>query len=289
MGDSGAVPQFLAIGHITRDLRGQTHTIGGAVSYAALTASRLGMDAAVLTSVAKEDLQAARDLTGARVVSGPSPVTTVFENLYEGDDRKQRIHTMADPVSPGGLPEGWQGCPVVLLAPVAGEVDPSFAALFPRSLLGVSPQGWMRRWDSEGWVDRKCWSGRGVIDRADVVVVSEADFSSGRLPPSWLKDRAIVVLTHGRDGATVVHGGRRLRVPPYPAQEVDPTGAGDVFAAAYLISYYEYESGDSLGSALFASCAASLSVESPRLRGIPTRERVLERMEKFPHHRVLPL
>ena len=63
MGDSGAVPQFLAIGHITRDLRGQTHTIGGAVSYAALTASRLGMDAAVLTSVAKEDLQAARDLT----------------------------------------------------------------------------------------------------------------------------------------------------------------------------------------------------------------------------------
>ena len=168
-------------------------------------------------------------LTGARVVSGPSPVTTVFENLYEGDDRKQRIHAMADPVSPGSLPEGWQGCPVVLLAPVTGEVDPSFAALFPRSLLGVSPQGWMRRWDSEGWVDRKCWSGRGVIDRADVVVVSEADFSSGRLPPSWLKDRAIVVLTHGRDGATVVHGGRRLRVPPYPAQEVDPTGGGGCF------------------------------------------------------------
>ena len=36
------------------------------------------------------------------------------------------------------------------------------------------------------------------------------------------------------DPATVLAERRRLRVPAYPAVEVDPTGAGDVFATAFL-------------------------------------------------------
>ena len=41
----------------------------------------------------------------------------------------------------------------------------------------------------------------------------------------------IVVFTRGADGCEVITGGRHAQVGVFPAREVDPTGAGDVFAA----------------------------------------------------------
>ena len=47
------------------------------------------------------------------------------------------------------------------------------------------------------------------------------------------------MVTEARKGCTVWHGGRPVRYPPFEAQEVDPTGAGDVFAAAFFLRYTE--------------------------------------------------
>ena len=285
MGTSNTVPDFLVVGHITRDMEAGEARPGGTASYAALTASRLGMRAAILTSAAA-DIDTEQDLPGVQVVNLPSPVTTTFENIYDSDGRRQRIRALGNPIPPAGLPHERRHCPVVLLGNVANEVDSSFASLFPSSLLGISPQGWMRRWDSEGWVSQRYWSGDGVIDKADVVVFSDKDWISGRLPDRWVDGRAILVLTQGEAGAIMVWRGEWFKIPPYPARQVDPTGAGDVFTAAYLVSYYQ--SGDPFASALFASCAASLSVEAPGLQGVPAREQVQERMSRFPSQEVVP-
>ena len=291
MRGSSIVPDFLAIGHITRDLEAGGARLGGAVSYAALTAARLGMRAGILTSAAPDDMpdymDVAKDLPQVHVVNLPSPKTTTFENIYDDKGRRQRIHALADAISPSRLPHEWRDCPVVLLAPVAGEVDDSFVSLFADSLLGVSPQGWMRHWDGEGRVSRRPWTGEGVIDKADLVALSEADCISGRLPDGWAGDGTIAVLTRGDAGAEMTFRGDSFRVPPYPAREVDPTGAGDVFVAAYLVSYYRTR--DPFTSALFGSCAASLSVEAPGLGGVPTMEQVREKMSRFPHHKISPL
>ena len=54
-------PDFLAIGHITRDLLPDgSWRLGGTVTYAALTAVRLGLRAAIVTS-APPDVLAALD------------------------------------------------------------------------------------------------------------------------------------------------------------------------------------------------------------------------------------
>jgi ribokinase len=45
-----------------------------------------------------------------------------------------------------------------------------------------------------------------------------------------------VVLTMGPEGALLRRGDREWRAPAQPARVVDPTGAGDAFAAAYLVS-----------------------------------------------------
>jgi sugar/nucleoside kinase (ribokinase family) len=57
---------------------------------------------------------------------------------------------------------------------------------------------------------------------------------------------------------------------------MDSTGAGDVFAAAYLVRLSETR--DPLTAARFANAMASLSVEGVGVEGVPQRRAVEERM-----------
>src|SRR5439155_1325748 len=75
----------------------------------------------------------------------------------------------------------------------------------------------------------------------------------------WLQYVPIGVLTADRDGALLFVNGDRYEVRPRPAVETDPTGAGDVFAATFLVEYQR--SGDPWLAATAAACAGSLSVE----------------------------
>ena len=67
-----------------------------------------------------------------------------------------------------------------------------------------------------------------------------------------------------------------------PCIEMDPTGAGDVFATAFLLRYQE--TGDPLEAAAFGSCAASCVVEGLGASQLGDRaeiERRLEQRERF--------
>lgn len=278
-------PDFLVVGHVTLDLVNGDLVPGGTAFYASVVAARLGRRVAILTSGAPE--QAREALAGlVQVVDFPSS-PTIFENRYASGKRTQYVRSLAPPIEARHLPQEWSRCGVVLLAPVANEVDPSLAALFPDSILGVSPQGWMRRWDASGLVEPAPWSGEEVGKRAQVVVMSESDHPGKAAPPAWLTDhQGVLVLTQGRRGALMYWSRRWYRIPPFPATEVDPTGAGDVFAAAYLVRYSETE--DPLASGLFAGCAASLKVEAKSSVGVPTRDQIEERISLHRELKVSP-
>jgi sugar/nucleoside kinase (ribokinase family) len=81
-----------------------------------------------------------------------------------------------------------------------------------------------------------------------------------------------VVVTRAERGASVYQGDDVCHYPTRPAQEVDPTGAGDVFAAAFLLVLFE--TGDVCRAARFANAAASFSVEGWAMAKIPTRQQV---------------
>jgi sugar/nucleoside kinase (ribokinase family) len=59
-------------------------------------------------------------------------------------------------------------------------------------------------------------------------------------------------------------------------KEVDPTGAGDVFAAAFF--YRLHATRDPWEAARFATQLSAYSVTRPGLEGIPTQEEVEESM-----------
>ena len=267
------VPDFLAIGHVARDVGAGGLTAGGAVTYGALTALRLGLRPSIVTSAGPDFEFSA---SGIEVHMVPSSETTTFRNDYAFGERTQHLESVAGPISPGDIPLEWRHAPMVLLGPLTGEVDHEMARHFPNSLVVASPQGWLRSWDPNGLVSFKAWDGLEVLPYVDAAIVSEKDFEDHRLVDLWADIAAVLIVTKGDRGARLHTRGLWHEIPPFPAREVDPTGAGDVFAAAYLIRLSE--TGDPLESARFAAAVASLTVEAPGVSGVPTRSQVEARL-----------
>ena len=181
---------------------------------------------------------------------------------------------MAPLLTVADVPAAWRTIPIVLLGPIAQEVDPALASAFPGSLLGVVPQGWMRRWDAQGHVSRQDWhSAAIVLAGAQALILSDEDLGHSTATLAYYRRLCpLVVLTLGARGCQVWQGDRMTAMPPRPAHEVDPTGAGDVFAAAFLIRLAA--TGDPLQAARFANVAASFSVEGQATHAIPSLAQV---------------
>ena len=268
-------PDFLAIGHVARDVSPDGFVVGGAAAYAALTALRMGLYAAVVTS-AGPDLDPRSTMPGVQVHVVPSQHTTTFHNIYAEGRRTQLVEGVAGAISSSDVPPEWLSAPLVLLGPLVGEVSYDLAPAFPNAVVLASIQGWLRRWDDDGRVQAARWKGTEVLPHVDAAVFSGEDVEDQRGIDRWAAMVPVLILTKGREGASVHYGGCWRRVAPFPAREVDPTGAGDVFAAAYLVRFQETR--DPLESARFGSCAASFCVEAKGTDGIPTRSQVERRL-----------
>lgn len=272
---------FLVVGHVTIDLLpdGST-TVGGTATYAALTAKGLGCKTGLITSAGPEfDFE--RVVPGVQVHCIPASRTTTFENIYDAKGaRKQWIRGVAHPIRINDLSPDWATPSVVLFGPLVDEIALDVIGQFPHSLTGVTPQGWMRAWDENGYVYTRPWVGaERVLSQVDVLMFSEEDVAYDEAQiQSYTKLARLAVVTRGANGATVYRGKWISHYPAYQATVVDPTGAGDVFAAAFLIRLHE--TGDVSEAARFANCAASFAIEGWGTSNIPTRAQVEERLRK---------
>lgn len=273
------MPRFVAVGHVTRDLTDDGWTPGGSALYASLTAARMDLKAGMVTSFGP-DFNPGDLLERIAVSLKPSSVTTAFRNIYDSP-RTQRIYSQAEVLTPEIVPQSWRAPDALLICPVINEVDPSMLDLFAPTISGVMPQGWLRRWDAEGNVSAGPWDNRAEIrGKVDLLFLSREDLTAGEEqdPKAYADIAKIVIITRGREGSLLHFRGRTINVPSRFAKEADPTGAGDVFAASFLIKYLE--TGNPVHAANHASIAAAISVEAVGTSGIPDRLAVDERM----HH-----
>jgi hypothetical protein len=58
----------------------------------------------------------------------PSVEATAFENLYSNGVRRQYLRGRAATISLESVPARWRAAPLILLAPLVGEVEPELAA-----------------------------------------------------------------------------------------------------------------------------------------------------------------
>jgi sugar/nucleoside kinase (ribokinase family) len=264
---------FLVVGHVCKDLTREGYQLGGTVLYSALTAKSLGRNVAVITS-AGPDLNLREILKDIEVVCLPSPGTTTFRNVYQGKERQQFIYDVARKIATEDVPPAWRKVPVVHLGPVAGEIGVDLARQFSSSLVGVTPQGWLRRRDEEGRVFPSRWvEADRLLSLVDVLIVSEDDLrGKAEALGRQLDVPRMTVVTKGASGATLHYQGRVFEYPARDTICVDPTGAGDIFAAAFLVRLAETD--DPHQATRFANVAASLSVERVGIGSVPNRAQI---------------
>lgn len=255
---------------MTLDRFGDATRPGGAALFAAVTAHRLGLAAAILTSHA-DDFPLEQVPSPIEVVSVPAAATTRFEHETGGGERVMRVASVARPLGVADVPEDWREAPLVLLAPIVDEVDPLLATAFPEAAVGAAAQGWLRDLGPEGEVTPRGWNpSPSLLGRLQALFLSNEDVR-GQEPfvSEWLQRVPFGVLTAGERGALLFVNGERYEIRPRPARLVDATGAGDVFAAAFLARYRLH--GDPWDAAEAATCAASLSVEGEGSTAVPDR------------------
>src|SRR5215472_12289539 len=285
------VPDFLSIGHVTRDVHpDQSFSLGGTVAFAALTARQLGLVAAIVTCADAELLaELPTRLPEIGLAGYASEATTTFTCEFCEGFRTLYLHARAGELHVQDVPEVWQSAPIVVFGPLAQELTPAVVKLFPRrpgAIIAATPQGWLRRWDEHGHIWPTPWvTAEELLPLLDVLVLSHDDllpFANGKrteadaLLREWSFKVPLLVATDGRHGATLWQSGLSKQFPAYPTIEVDPTRAGDVFAAAFLICLHR--SGDPYAAVDFANCVASFSVEHAGTMGIPTMEMVTKRL-----------
>jgi sugar/nucleoside kinase (ribokinase family) len=252
-------PDYLVIGHVAVDLTPNGPVAGGAVVYAGRAAQSLGCQVAAVTSAAP-DYDFDQALGDMDVMNLPAETTTTFTNRYTPTGRQQLIHSVACPLTAADVPAEWRRAEVVHLAPIANEVDPALVALFSNSLVGLTPQGWLRAWNGDGRVYAREWPAAEVIlPLAGVVILSEEDLTGPEMLVQFRRAAPLLVLTQGAAGCTVFCRDETRQMPAPPTTEVNATGAGDIFAAAFLVRYRQ-TAGNPWEAARFANEMAAYSV-----------------------------
>jgi sugar/nucleoside kinase (ribokinase family) len=231
---------YLLLATLTRDVTIDHvgFVLGGTAAFSAAMAQALGLRVGLVARFGADvDVSA---LAGVSVARQASDVTTTFENRYTPHGRVQQLHARATGLASADVPEAWRSAPIVHLGPLAQDLDAAAAAAFPHASVGVTPQGWMRRWDAHGRVEACDWADPDVVLAHAAAIVLSIEDAGGdwRRVQAWAERTAVLVVTEAEHGATVFHAGTRQRFAAPAVTVRDPTGAGDLFAAAYFAEYH---------------------------------------------------
>ena len=261
----------LAIGHVTHDTYDSQIVAGGCAFYGARCWRALGAEVTLVTAVG-EDFACDAALEGLAVTRTVGGATTAFCNTYPpGQPRVQWVSSQAPRLRPSAAASHAEPLPdVTFLAPVFGELDLSeWCARRLGRVCGLGLQGLLKRASPEKRDER----GRHAVVRAtypiepalfkdiDCVFLSEEDvacFGHPGLVDELRRASRRVSLTRGERGALLFDRDRTLEVGVAPAAAIDPTGAGDTYAAALLLGLAD--GGSVEDSARLAAAAAAVVV-----------------------------
>jgi sugar/nucleoside kinase (ribokinase family) len=120
-----------------------------------------------------------------------------------------------------------------------------------------------------------------ILDRADIFFPSKREamvFSGAKSDDEGCRKIAgqgkLVVLKNGSEGCRIYEADRISDIPAFKVEEIDPTGAGDSFCAAFLTALNDGWSVLEAGEFANAVGALVVTVKGP-MEGAPDREKVL--------------
>ena len=279
---TGSIPEpVLLAGPVSIDEIAGERRLGGVVSYAASVVAAFGLRARILTIASPDtDLSplAAHDL---HVVEDGATLTFAFNQTSEG----RQLTALARPsraLTAEDLPSAWRSPATLILGTLIEEdIDlKSFTTLVrSASRTGIATQG-LQRHASPVVV-------RGPLQNPSSLLPlctpSTSLFRSEREASYWTSHQfstivntgVRIVTTRGQRGAEVQRGDDHLQIPPVAIEsEIDSTGAGDIFASAFILALHE-------GDAAAGRLAAAFAAASVAFRGpgpLPIRAEIERRL-----------
>lgn len=279
--------KFLSVGHQSKDIHIASDGTragpanGGASLYTALTAFQLTDEqVAVVTSSSSEKPYHWPDSSAPRTIEAyadPDSEQTVFEDWIDGDARHQRLVSGAPAIkSLGALGQRGRNASTVFACPLLDELPFDCRSWFWADFTCLVPQGWFRVIAPDGDITLAAPDESKITGPWDLVVLSQEEAVAVGDLSGWRQLARILAVTQGSRGATIFVGGEEHRIEAVkPSTVVDTTGAGDVWAAAFTITFQETRNITYAGE--FASAAAAICVSRPGLEGVPeSREEVEE-------------
>jgi sugar/nucleoside kinase (ribokinase family) len=246
--DSGTPVDLLVVGGLTIDVLDGAEVVGGAARHSTEAAVAAGLRVALLTVAAEQPVVRAwiEDIDArATVAWQAAPSTIVFEHHGHHATRRLRLRSATDPIRLSDR-DRVPAARALLFGPVAGEVPDEVVARLRAATRAAGLQGWLRRTDADGWVerlrlgeveDRTAAALRGLdLLLASVDELRGDDGEEGiRRLRAWAGPGPELVVTAGADGAWVDDGHAPARhVPAGPRTERHSIGAGDAFAAVLV-------------------------------------------------------
>lgn len=284
----GYMFDLVTVGHFSIDLielgvGPPKKALGGPPTYVSLTARKLGARVSVVSKVGGDFPSTYRrwlkkqgiDLSFLKITRETR--TTSFLLKYTRGKRTLRLLSRAPPIEAEDVPNRLHA-KIIHVAPITGEVSEAAVskARHLADILSVDPQGFVRRFDQEGWTRLAPMKNPKIFKAFDIfkASVEEVEVITGASNPISAIRRIrkygvdLVMITMGTEGVLLSLKDRTYKIPPCKPKVVkDTTGAGDTFIGAFLAEYLTRR--DPLWCACVGSAAASLLIESvgPSLPG----------------------
>jgi sugar/nucleoside kinase (ribokinase family) len=255
--------------------------LSGCSTNVCLAARRLGMKKVMLVGNVgtdfSQEFHAEMRHYGVKVINTATTDRTTGFSIRYDETGERTLRLIADA---GKIPvrRVWSECQqtrYLLIGPVFREIDvPEIIGLIEssHSQVFLDPQGLLRRLGKDGEVKHHCEKRQfkklvELVDfikpnrlEAQVITGLQNDVESAKKLVEWGAEVAIVTL--GENGSLVCDQRTCFYVPAFETTALDPTGAGEFYAGAFLAELSR--TGDLRSSCLYASAAASIAVESPR-------------------------
>lgn len=236
-------PHVAVVGNLSRDrVAGGEPRAGGAVYHCARALRTLPVEATIVAKASDPALLDALARLGVPVSVRASSATSAFSFDYDGDRRRMVVDALGESWTPGEA-RGW-------VAEALGDarwlhVGPLARSDFPPETLAELGRGRVLSYDGQGLV-RPAGTGELELDAdfdpalTEALTILKLSEEEAAVVGTDLGVPEVIV-TLGSRGAIVYAEGGSEHVPTRALTGIDPTGAGDMFAAAYLVARAEGE------------------------------------------------
>lgn len=279
------MPKVVCIGNPVYDListpfiRPSDRVLSGCSTNACLAFTKLGLDGLLVGNIGDDFLSKLEKDLSERGVDFKllySSQTGGFQLEYYDDQGNRNLSVLgvADQIIFEDFSE-LRASNMILLGPILGELNAGFGHKLRKNTLSpifLDPQGTLRKIRDGKIIHEITEDFRELARISEIVKANELETEvvTGIHPRANPYKAAealhkygskITIVTLAEAGSIIYNGIEFIEIPPYSTLAVDPTGAGDTYAAGFIYKYLR-DPDDLFSAGCFGSAVASIMVEN---------------------------